>query len=74
MKQLRRETGVLMRAVQRGETVIVTYRGKPVAEMTPIRETAAQDGRDELFGMWRDHDAVASVADFMAEVRKGRVA
>ena len=71
-KQLRHETGAVVRAVERGETVIVTYRGRPVAEMSPVgRDTKAGD--DELFGIWRDNKAVASVEDFVAKVRKGRV-
>ena len=72
IKQLRRETGAVVRAVERGEKVIVTYRGRPVAEMSPVRQKA-RTRDDELFGIWRDNEAVASVEDFMAKVRKGRV-
>ena len=71
-KQLRHETGAVMRAVERGETVIVTYRGKPVAEVSPMRRKA-QTEDDGLFGIWSDHRAVASVEDYVAKVRKGRV-
>lgn len=72
-KQLRRETGSVVRAVARGETVIVTYRGKPVAEMTSVGPTD-KTGDNALFGIWRDHKAVASVDGYVASVRKGRVA
>jgi antitoxin (DNA-binding transcriptional repressor) of toxin-antitoxin stability system len=71
-KQLRHETGAVVRAVERGETVIVTYRGKPVAEMSAVRREAKKKD-DELFGIWRDNNAVASVEDYVAKVRKGRV-
>jgi antitoxin (DNA-binding transcriptional repressor) of toxin-antitoxin stability system len=71
-KQLRHETGAVMRAVERGETVIVTYRGRPVAEMSAVgREAKTED--DALFGIWRDNKAVASAEDYVAKVRKGRV-
>lgn len=71
-KQLRRETGAVARAVERGETVVVTYRGKPVAEMSPVgcKDKTADDG---LFGIWHDNQTVASIDDFVAKVRKGRV-
>ena len=70
-KQLRHETGAVIRAVERGEKVTVTYRGRPVAAMSAIdQETRAAD--DELFGIWKDNKAVASVGDYMAHVRKGR--
>lgn len=70
-KQLRHETGSVIRAVERGERVIVTYRGRAVAEMTAVQpEAGAAD--DKLFGIWRDNKAVASVVEYMDQVRKGR--
>ena len=71
-KQLRRETGAMLRAVERGETVTVTYRGRPVAEMSAVRREAKTEN-DALFGIWRDNKAVASVEDYVAKMRKGRV-
>lgn len=70
-KQLRHETGAVLRAVERGEKVTVTFRGRPVAEMTAVkpRKIAMEDA---LFGIWKDHDAVASVDAYMENVRKGR--
>jgi prevent-host-death family protein len=40
--QANREFSKLLRAAQAGETVIVTSRGKPVAEIRPV-ETARRD-------------------------------
>ena len=71
-KQLRHETGAVVRAVERGETVIVTYRGRPVAEMSTVGHEAKTED-DPLFGIWRDNKAVASVEDYVSKVRKGRV-
>ena len=71
-KQLRHETGAVVRVVERGETIVVTFRGRPVAEMSPVkRKTGTGDGG--LFGIWRDNRAVSPVADYVAKVRKGRV-
>jgi antitoxin (DNA-binding transcriptional repressor) of toxin-antitoxin stability system len=72
LKQLRRETGAVVRAVERGETVIVTCRGRPVAEMSAVGQEA-KTGGNELFGIWRENKAVASVEEYVAKVRKGRV-
>jgi antitoxin (DNA-binding transcriptional repressor) of toxin-antitoxin stability system len=72
LKELRRETGAVVRAVGRGEIVIVTCRGRPVAKMSAVQQEAST-GDDELFGIWRDNGAVASVQDYMTKVRKGRV-
>jgi antitoxin (DNA-binding transcriptional repressor) of toxin-antitoxin stability system len=71
-KQLRRQTGIVMQAVERGETIILTYRGKPVAEMCAVGKEPGE-GNDTLFGIWEDNEAVTSVDDFVAKTRKGRV-
>ncbi len=73
LKQLRRETGAFVRAVQRGERVIVTDRGRPVVEMRPVHGNAEVKPSDDLFGIWSDHEAMGSVANYMTKVRKGRV-
>jgi prevent-host-death family protein len=36
-RELRNESGKIMRALDRGESFIVTRNGVPVAELTPIR-------------------------------------
>ena len=72
LKQLRRETGAVLRAVERGETVIVTSRGRPVAQMSTVGQKATTED-NKLFGIWRDNRAIASVEDYVANVRKGRV-
>jgi antitoxin (DNA-binding transcriptional repressor) of toxin-antitoxin stability system len=72
IKQLRRETGAVVRAVERGETVIVTYRGKPVAEISAVGQ-AAKPKEAELFGIWKDNNAVASVEKYVTKLRKGRI-
>ena len=36
-RQLRNESGKIMRALDRGETFVVTRNGVPVGELTPMR-------------------------------------
>lgn len=70
-KELRRATGRIVRAAQRGERILVTHRGRPVARMVPVgpEETPADPG---LFGMWRDHPVAESVQAYVDRVRRGR--
>jgi antitoxin (DNA-binding transcriptional repressor) of toxin-antitoxin stability system len=37
-RELRNESGEIMRALDRGETFIVTRKGVPVGELTPFRQ------------------------------------
>jgi prevent-host-death family protein len=39
LRELKNRLGVYVQHVRKGETVIVTDRGKPVAELSPPRET-----------------------------------
>jgi prevent-host-death family protein len=37
-RELRNDTAGLLRKVEEGETIVITRRGKPVANLGPIRE------------------------------------
>jgi antitoxin (DNA-binding transcriptional repressor) of toxin-antitoxin stability system len=37
-RELRNESGAIMRALGRGETFVVTRNGVPVGELTPVRQ------------------------------------
>ncbi len=41
--ELKDKTSELLRQVMKGEAVIVTYRGKPAASMTPLSEDDLED-------------------------------
>lgn len=41
-RQLRNETAGLLRKVEEGERVVITRRGKPVADLVPHREAQAR--------------------------------
>jgi prevent-host-death family protein len=73
-KDLRLKTREILAAVERGEEVIVTYRGKEKARIVPMAATTSQkEGTEEsLFGMWRTNDRVADVEAFMDDIRGGR--
>lgn len=48
-RELRNDTAGLLRKVEEGETIVITRRGKPVAELIPHREERARWlGPDEV--------------------------
>ncbi|MQA90823.1 MAG: type II toxin-antitoxin system prevent-host-death family antitoxin [Gemmatimonas sp.] len=50
MLEFRRNARLVIEAVQRGECLILTYRGKPVARLEPVRpEATAIPEDDPLF-------------------------
>jgi len=72
-KDLRFHSKELLDTVSRGEEVIITYRGKPCAKLVPIENTKDKAiGKEELFGIWKDNDAVGNVEAYVRDLRKGR--
>ncbi len=73
-KDLRFHSKELLDSVDRGEEVIITYRGKPRAKLIPIQNE--NNGYDEeenhLFGIWKDNKSVQNVDEYVREIRKGR--
>jgi antitoxin (DNA-binding transcriptional repressor) of toxin-antitoxin stability system len=71
---LRYRTKDVLKAVERGETVAVLYRGKEKALIVPSPagqvKTNLRDQR--AFGMWKDRKDLANVGRFVRELRKGR--
>jgi len=47
MLEFRRDAQRVLRAVGRGEGVLLTYRGKPVARLEPVRPTDRNVGDDD---------------------------
>ena len=72
-KDLRFHSKNLLDAVSRGEEVIITYRGKPCAKLTPLKEKPKiRSQADLLFGIWKDHDDSKDVVKYIRNLRKGR--
>ena len=62
----------ILRAIDRGETVTLTYRGKEKARILPIEKVPEKKMKPTdhpFFGMWKDR---ADLADPTAWVRKLR--
>ena len=76
-KELRSKVGAALACVDRGETVTITYRGKPKAQLVGLQvdqgpPMASEEERMPAFGMWRDWDNIADVATYVRDLRKGR--
>jgi prevent-host-death family protein len=71
-KDLRFHSKELLDTVNRGEEVVITFRGKPCAKLIPYREKREGIAKNELFGIWEDNDKIQDVEEYARELRKGR--
>ena len=74
-KDLRFHSRELLDTVNRGEEVIITYRGRPCAKLVPIKQGAKNNNKkeeNELFGIWKDNPDVKNVDRYVRKLRKGR--
>ena len=71
---LRYRTKDVLKAVERGETVTVLYRGKEKARILPppSKKQRGDLRTDKAFGLWKDRKDVRNVAAFVRNMRKGR--
>lgn len=70
-KDLRFNSKELIDSVNRGEEVVITFRGKPCAKLVPYQEIKRQTEKNELFGIWQDNDIVKNVDEYVGSLRKG---
>lgn len=71
-KDLRFHSKELLDTVNRGEEVVITYRGKPCAKLVPYGETGTKAVGTELFGIWKDNAGTRNVEEYVRKSRKGR--
>jgi len=72
-KELRFHTKRLLESVLRGEEVVITSRGKPLAKLAPLKTPSRKSEKsNELFGIWSDRKNLEDVASYIRRVRKGR--
>lgn len=73
-KDLRFHSKELLDTVNRGEEVIITFRGKPCAKLVPYQEIEknVKSEKNKLFGIWKNYDETQNVDDYVRNLRKGR--
>ena len=69
----------VLRAIDRGETVTVLYRGKEKAKLMPVaaasdasNKTAAKTKDQPFFGLWRDREDLTDPASYVRNLRQSR--
>ena len=71
-KDLRFHSKKLLDTVNRGEEVVITFRGRPCAKLIPYRENNEDIIKNQLFGIWKDNDVIQDVDEYVRGLRKGR--
>ncbi len=71
-KDLRFNSKELINSVNRGEEIVITYRGKPCAKLVPYVESKNASKENKCFGMWRDKNLVKDVDKYVRNLRKAR--
>jgi len=71
-KDLRFHSKELIDSVNRGEEVVITFRGKPCAKLVPYEDLKNNKEKNKLFGMWKDNGQVENVNEHVRNLRKGR--
>lgn len=66
--ELKNKTNQLLRQVMKGEVVIITYRGKPAASITPLSEADLED-----FVLEHSPKVRKMIAEAEADRKAGRV-
>ena len=66
----------VLRAIDRGETVTVLYRGKERARLVPVQTKGDTPKAEDqpFFGMWKDRKDMADPAAYVRKIRKNRFA
>ncbi len=76
-KSLRNRIGEALACVDRGDSVVITYRGKPKARIVAFED--ADQGSTEIdesgaFGMWADREDMRDVGEYVRRLRAPRYA
>ena len=74
-KELRSQVKKVLDTIDRGEDVIVTYRGKQRARIEAINDSSESDQKvseSPLFGIWSDYDETNDVNQYVDNLRAGR--
>ena len=70
-RELKNRTGAVLKHVRAGKSVVITYRGKPMARVVSLQRRGAAKV-DEAFGIWADYPETEDVQKFLEKIRGGR--
>jgi prevent-host-death family protein len=73
VRELRYHLKSVMEAVDRGEDVVITKRGKPKAKMVCLGSAGGRVCEENPFvGMWRSRRDMKDVESYVRKIRRGR--
>ena len=73
MLEMRRDPGKIVEAIERNEKVILTKRGKEIAEIVPMTQKERPSIRDNpAIGMWKDREDMKDPSEWVRKIRKPR--
>jgi prevent-host-death family protein len=73
-KELRIQPGKIIDQVVNGQEITVTFRGKALAKIVPLKQTSSTTEKDDstMFGLWKDHNDIDDIDAYVRNIRKGR--
>lgn len=71
-KDLRYKTKQVLQSLQRGEKPVITFRGRAVARIIPLKDSEKKAFNPIGFGMWKDRPDLKNVSQWLDEQRKPR--
>ncbi len=73
-KELRIQPGKIIDQVVNGQEITVTFRGKALAKIVPLKKRTQSFDNDEtsIFGLWKEHEQIVNVEEYVRDLRKGR--
>ena len=71
-KDLRQKTAALLDEVRRGQPVMITYRGKSGAVLSPIKKNERKTVHPAGFGIWRGRKDMRSAEKWLSKLRRPR--
>jgi prevent-host-death family protein len=73
-KELRIQPGRILDQVANGQEITITFRGKALARIVPIKNKSKTSEREDvsIFGLWRDHAETENIEEYVRDFRKGR--
>jgi prevent-host-death family protein len=70
-KELRYKTGVLLENVRKGENILITFRGKSVAILKPLKKIS-HEFITVGFGMWKSKKMLKNIEHWINKRREAR--
>ena len=73
-KELRIQPGRIIDQVAKGLEMTVTFRGKAVAKIIPLKDKSKIVEKEDvsIFGLWKDYGDTNKVEDYVRNLRKER--